>query len=102
MTIHREWLDWTGPALPAAAAWLIDRALEDDPSAARGSAWCDLQSAVCVLPGRRAGRILLAQLLEQCRSRGLEIVPPTVLTPGALIDFVLSPAGAIANSVEVE
>ena len=77
----RHWLDWSTPCLPAAAVWLIDRHHE------RHS--CDLQSLTCVLPGRRAGRLVLAALVGECGRRELSLVPPTILTPGPLVDSLL-------------
>jgi ATP-dependent helicase/nuclease subunit B len=103
MTIRREFIDWKPPALPAAANWLIDCACEQNATATSAQRkWCDLQSTVCILPGRRAGRILLGCLLRACQERGSQLVPPTVLTPGALTDFILATPGAIANQVEME
>ena len=85
-TIERQWLNWDVPCLPQAAAWLIDRfAARDDVEAGA----CDLRRVLCVLPGSRAGRLLLSELLRICKERGLRLVPPRVLTPGAMIDALL-------------
>src|SRR5690606_12432742 len=83
--MQRQWLDWRGPLLPAAAAWLIERHAEGRR--------CDLRAVRCVLPGARAGRVLLHLLLRQCAERGLRLVPPQVLTPGALAEL-LAPGDA--------
>ena len=80
MTIRREWLAWDQPCLPQAAAWLVKRAAEESSRA------CDLQHITCVVPGLRAGRLLLAQLVQQCAAEQRQFVPPRVLTPGMLVD----------------
>ncbi|HVP72123.1 MAG TPA: hypothetical protein VMS30_00195, partial [Phycisphaerales bacterium] len=86
MTIERQWLNWSAPCLPQAAAWLIDRlAARDDGEAGA----CDLRQVMCVLPGSRAGRLLLSELLRICKERGLRLIPPRILTPGAMIDELL-------------
>ncbi|MDY7108204.1 MAG: hypothetical protein SYC29_06160, partial [Planctomycetota bacterium] len=82
--IERHWLDWTRPLLPDAAAWLIERAGSADGIV-------EMQHLVCVTPGRRAGRILLALLAERCEAAGLAFVPPRTMTPGMLADLL--PAG---------
>ena len=93
--IRREWLDWSGPALPLAGRWLIEQA-------PRGEAGlCDLRNFVCVLPGQRAGRLLLAQLLEQCEKARLRLVPPQVHTPGQMVD-VLAPHREVATATNFE
>src|SRR4051812_15458212 len=84
MAITLHWLDWNTPCLPAAAAWLIDRQLEIQ--AGLQTQFCDLQNVICVLPGRRAGRLLLGQLIEQCHARGLRLIPPRILSPGTLME----------------
>jgi ATP-dependent helicase/nuclease subunit B len=82
--IERYWLDWDRPMLPEVAAWLIDRCRSGDGLA-------DMQRLVCVAPGRRAGRILLALLAEQCAALSLAFIPPRTMTPGMLADLL--PAG---------
>lgn len=98
MTIAREWLDWNQPCLPQGAAWLIDRAAATSgPHVTFGV--CDLQSTICVLPGQRAGRLLLEYLIEQCQARGLQLIPPRILTPGALLGHAIA-AEPVANDLE--
>ena len=93
--IRREWLDWSGPALPLAARWLIEQVQ-------RGEAGlCDLSKVVCVLPGQRAGRLLLAQLLEHCEAARLRLIPPQVHTPGQMVD-VLAPHREVATATSFE
>ncbi len=88
----RVFLDWCKPLLPQAAAWLAG-------FGARGST-CDLAGVVCVVPGRRAGRLLLHELAEACAASGAHLVPPEIVTPGALIDTVLPGARAAATPAE--
>jgi ATP-dependent helicase/nuclease subunit B len=90
--MQRQWLDWRGPLLPAAAAWLIERHAEGRR--------CDLRAVRCVLPGARAGRVLLHLLLRQCAERGLRLVPPQVLTPGALAELLVPADARTASSLE--
>ncbi len=95
MTIERQWLCWSKPCLPQAASWLIDR------FASPGE--CNLESTVCVLPGARAGRLLIAELLRQCEHAGVRLSPPRVLTPGSMVDHVLADTGAVlavADAIE--
>lgn len=90
--MHREWLDWQRPLLPAAAAWLIARH--------RDGQRCDLRGVRCVLPGSRAGRLLLHTLLAQCAQAGLRLVPPQVLTPGGLVDQLVPRTPETASALE--
>ena len=94
MGVTREFLHWNKPALPAAASWLIDRA-EDSSSHT-----CDLRETSCVLPGRRAGRLLLSHLIIQCRARKLQLLPPPTATPGQMIDSLLEIHQPRASDVE--
>lgn len=106
MTITREWLNWDSPCLPQAAAWLVarpptapaDGTHHHDTTATAGE--CDLRDTLCVLPGSRAGRLLLVELLRVCDERGLRLVPPRVFTPGAMTDELLNVTGAIAGDFE--
>lgn len=84
----RHFLSWSGPALPAAAGWLLDRAGVD--TAAGG----DLSGLLVVVPGGRAQRRLVELLAEYAAARGLALVPPTVVTVGALADRLM-PAAAV-------
>lgn len=90
--MHRQWLDWQQPLLPAAAAWLIERHADGRR--------CDLRTVRCVLPGARAGRVLLHLLLRQCAERNLRLVPPQVLTPGALVEQLTPGDARTASALE--
>jgi ATP-dependent helicase/nuclease subunit B len=83
---QREWLDWTEPALPAAASWLIQAARDNSN---RPDGPCDLRQFLCVAPGRRAGRLLLALLAEQCQVEGVPLIPPDIRTPASMVDALV-------------
>lgn len=94
MSAQRVWLDWNQPCLPATAEWLINANLNT------GLDVCDLRRVVCVLPGSRAGRVLLAQLIEQCEASTLRLIPPRVLTPGAMFEALLEIDQPMATDLE--
>jgi hypothetical protein len=89
---ERVFLDWTQPLLAASADRLIARF-------AAGQR-CDLQRIACILPTARAGRILLAMLVERCRAARLWLTPPRILTPGRMIDAVFPASIGIATTQE--
>ena len=76
MPITRTFLDWTQPALPAVAEFLLDE--YGIPGRA------DLENVVVVLPGRRAGRRLLEILVTRCETSSLRLTPPLMETLGRL------------------
>ncbi|MEM1355781.1 MAG: PD-(D/E)XK nuclease family protein [Planctomycetota bacterium] len=69
----RVFLGWSEPALPRAAAWLLDEGVK---------AGADLSGVLVVVPGSRAQRRLLELLAVAAVGRAL--VPPTVVTLGGL------------------
>lgn len=95
MTITRHWLDWSRPCLPEAAHWLIDTL------AVHRSRLCMLDHIVCVLPGKRAGRLLLEYLLRACEARDLHLVPPRMLTPGVIVDVLFDAPNAAPNALPI-
>ena len=97
MAIQRHWLDWDKACLPQAAAWLIDR----HRSAGSTPEICDLQQVACVLSGARAGRMMLGYLIRECQARQLQLIPPTVHTPGSLASSLVTDQ-PIASDVEME
>ncbi|MBK8261555.1 MAG: PD-(D/E)XK nuclease family protein [Nannocystis sp.] len=90
--MQRRWLDWHTPMLPAAAAWLAERYAADGR--------LDLRHVKCVLPGARAGRLLLRALIAQAKRGGLRLIPPQVLTPGAMLDVIMPPSARTASELE--
>lgn len=90
--MQRRWLDWQAPMLPAAAAWLAQRHAADGR--------LDLRHVKCVLPGARAGRLLLRTLIAHCQKSGLRLIPPQVMTPGAMVDVVMPPSARTASELE--
>jgi hypothetical protein len=90
--VERIWADWSSPLLPAAAAQLVR-------DLTRGRE-CDGRSALAVVPGRRAARLLRAFMLETCRERGLFLAPPRLVTPGPLLAALGPPTEAVASPLE--
>ncbi|MDX2017864.1 MAG: PD-(D/E)XK nuclease family protein [Planctomycetota bacterium] len=84
LPIHRQFLGWDAPPLPAAAQALVELGLEYSP---RGE--LDLARTLIVLPGSRASRLLLAELVRLADERGLLLSAPRLLTPGPLQDALL-------------
>ena len=80
--ISRDFLGWSGPALPAAADWLLR---EGGGAAGLG----DLSGLLVVVPGGRAQRRLVELLAEQAAARGLAWVPPRVVTAGGLASHLM-------------
>ncbi|TVR58303.1 MAG: hypothetical protein EA422_16320 [Gemmatimonadales bacterium] len=83
-------MDWTAPALPAAAGLLLERAKRekwDDGSP--GS--LDLSELLVVLPGGRAGRRLLELLLDGAEAQDRVLRPPRMATLGALPEILFPP-----------
>lgn len=86
-------LNWRVPALESAGAWLVER------FARRGSGWgeLDLSGLVLVTPGRRAGRILLAMLVDRAEREGLGLTPPRLATPADLTRLLIEDNGRMAG-----
>jgi len=86
-------MDWDRPLLPAAATWLIDRYRRDEDLV-------DMRGVFCVLPGRRAGRVLIALLAAACDEQGLAFVPPRIITPGTLTAVLPASEAPMATGAE--
>jgi hypothetical protein len=86
----RVFLGWDAPVLPRVAAWLLE------------SAASPLDEVIVVVPGRRSGRLLLSHLVAMVeRERGGgSVVPPRVVTPGALPELFYRPARPVATRRE--
>jgi ATP-dependent helicase/nuclease subunit B len=93
MSISRTFLDWSRPALPAVASYLIDRYAQAER--------LDLGNVLLVLPGRRAGRRLLELLVEKTETTHPDFVPPQILTASSLPERLYEPIRTFATrSVE--
>lgn len=91
--VNRIHLDWSRPALAAAAEVLADRYAQPDDRALA------MNRAIIALPGNRAGRRLLELLLEQAESRDLRLIPPRIVTAGALLDLLHTPPLPVADPI---
>ncbi|MEZ6117890.1 MAG: PD-(D/E)XK nuclease family protein [Pirellulaceae bacterium] len=91
MQINRVFLDWTRPALPNAAEYLINRFAR--------RRICDLTDVVVVVPGGRAGRRLREWLVTLCTDRNLSLFPPDITTTGQFPELLYTAKQAFANSL---
>ena len=82
-------LGWDQPALPSAAAHLIEHYIE--------GAVADLRPATIVLPGRRARRRIIELLLDEAEVRGAMLIPPKATTVGSLPELLYSSAKPLAD-----
>lgn len=82
-TPTRTFLGWNAPALPAAAALLCERYHRNDA--------LRMDDALVVVPGGRAGRRLKELLLERADDLGLPLIPPRVVTVGAVPELLIEP-----------
>jgi len=82
--------DAMGPG-GAVAAWLLDDA------ASTGEHEADLSAVILVVPGARAGRLVLAALARAARDRSLALSPPEIRTPGSLAPRLLLAPGSKTN-----
>ncbi|MFG0252677.1 MAG: PD-(D/E)XK nuclease family protein, partial [Phycisphaerales bacterium JB038] len=91
--LQRQFLGWCQPPLRHAARWLGE-------SLGRAGL-LDLSDAILVTPGARAGRTMLAMLVEAAAEASLELLPPRFCTPGVLarelLDFPRPVADATAR-----
>lgn len=96
-TIGRVWLEWNRPLLRQAASWLLDQAERTD-------GLVRLDRYACVTPGRRAGRVLLEETLRQCEARRERMLPFRPLTPGAMVDALIThdPTSALMRATDLE
>jgi len=93
--IERAFLDWSAPMIPQAARWLIEHGPEPTDPALPDC--IDLRRTICVLPGRRAGRLLLEALARHARQSDRALLPPTITTPGSAVDILLDSASDPAD-----
>ena len=93
-TLHR--LDISRGVLPAAAGWLLERAMADPATLL--SRCADFSAITIVVPGRAAGHRLLELLVDQAAERGLSVVPPITTTLGQLPELLYQPARPLADT----
>ncbi len=79
-TNERVFLGWDRPALPSAAAHLIEHYAE--------GAVADLRPATLVLPGRRARRRIIELLLDEAEARSVTLIPPAATNVGRLPELL--------------
>lgn len=89
--IQRVFLDWTRPFLPAVASLLVQENEEQDE--------ISLPGVVIALPGGRAVRRLKELLVMEAERRQLRLLPPHVITIGALPTLLLEPPLPLADPV---
>lgn len=92
MAIKRHFMDWTGAFLRKVAAILS----EDN---VRGNE-LSLNNYLLVLPSARAGRRLLELLISEAEAADKILVPPRIITVGALPEFLYTPQRAVATTAE--
>lgn len=90
MASNRHFLGWNGPALPRAAAWLVDHCRTTGR---------ELRHWTVVVPGSRAARRLLEALIEQ--TEGKAIAPPRIVTAGHLPETLYTTDRAVADDLDV-
>ncbi len=101
--IDRRWVSPQEPLLAHAAQWLVT---ENAVSGGRdrivqpGDFICDLSRVVCVLRGRRAGRLFLHELLDAARAHDKSLIPPLILTQGGLVERFLEQGQPVASEPE--
>ena len=91
MPVTRHFLDWTKPALPAAADWLVARYARQ--------AELDLARVIVVVPGARAGRRLTELLVARADARSLVLTPPTITTEHAVPELLYEPKRPFASQL---
>ena len=89
-TVSRIFLGWDQPALPAAAAHLVEHYADGTVA--------DLRLATLVLPGKRARRRIVELLLDEAEIRSLTLIPPAAVTVGTLPGLPVSSPIALADS----
>ena len=80
---EHHWIDWSKPILLEAVKWLFDRAESGDDGVV------ELSDFFCVVPGKRAKRMLLAVLVEKCQGLGKRLNAPDIHTPSTMVDELL-------------
>ena len=88
----RAFLSWTSPLLPAVAARMIADCIATSPD----SYDADLSAWLLVVRGRAAMRRLLAALAAEAQHKGRALIPPRIVTQGALDDAIFGSDPSVA------
>ena len=88
MSVRREFLGWDGALLPLAAKLLAQRHAVSN--------LLDLGAVCVVVPGGRAGRRLVELLVEEAEGSKRILVPPVILTAGAVPELFFPSKNAAA------
>lgn len=92
MTCTRHFGNWDRPALQWAADWIIERFVD-------GAGCVNLLDTKLVLPGKRASRTLLGNLVDHCAEKNLVLIPPLILTPLEIPSTLLGVPGLHASKI---
>ncbi len=87
----RHFLDWNHPALDSAAAWILDNTPQSNE--------LDLSLTHIVVPGARARRVLLGNLVDLANQHNLALTPPLILTPWETPAALLGTQGQPASPI---
>jgi ATP-dependent helicase/nuclease subunit B len=90
-TPERIFSDWNAPFLPAVAERLVETYRQ--PASVR------MDGALLVMGGARGGRRLKELLVEASERSGLPLVPPRVVTIGALPELLYTPRLPAADAI---
>lgn len=90
----RVFLPWTSHLLPAAAARLVEDRVAGTPD----SMDLDFSLWLVVVRGRSASRRLLALLAMEAQRNGRALIPPRIVTPGAMEQVMFEPGAKIAGA----
>jgi len=88
----RHFLGWNRPALDAAAEWILTEYKQLNNE-------LDLGSIRLVVPGGRAARVLLGNLVDLCAKQNILLIPPVILTPLEIPSAVLGVPGQHASKL---
>jgi len=107
-----EWLPWNSVpirgvaerliALRAASGCTPEAARGDSPGGDRNQGEWDLSSLTVVVSGGRVERVLLWHLLALAEDSGKALLPPRIVSTGAIVDLVAPPEGRVATTLERE
>jgi hypothetical protein len=89
--IAREFLGWDQPLLPSAVRWLAQKYARPDE--------LNFGEVIVVVPGRRAGRRLLELLVLRAEQDRRRLIPPRIVTLGALPEQLYPLQRPLANDL---